>query len=108
MNIVDELERLRSLYESGAINADEYEHAKAKILNQSTSNFSQTSSNWLQSFRRSRRDQWLGGICGALSEMTEIPSWVLRFIFCFVFFAYGLGGLVYILLWVFVPLEPRR
>ncbi len=33
MNIADQLQKLQGLYESGALNEDEYQAAKAKILN---------------------------------------------------------------------------
>ncbi len=29
--------------------------------------------NWLQKFRRSRTDNWFGGVCGGLGELTPHP-----------------------------------
>ncbi len=59
--------------------------------------------NWLQRFRRSRRDKWIGGVCGGLGESTPIPSWSWRLLFALLFLCYGVGLIPYILLWAFVP-----
>jgi len=37
--------------------------------------------NFLQTFKRSRKDRWLGGICGALGARTPAPSWAWRLLF---------------------------
>jgi phage shock protein PspC (stress-responsive transcriptional regulator) len=63
--------------------------------------------NVLQTFKRSRRDRWLGGICGALGSRTPAPSWAWRLLFVLLFLAYGTGLLFYVLLWIFVPQEPE-
>ena len=69
--------------------------------------------NWLQNFTKSDDDRWLGGICGGLGECTPLPSWAWRVLF--VFFLFGPGIFLYVLLWIFVPrktksnsLEPRN
>ncbi len=63
--------------------------------------------NFLQSFKRSRRDRWLGGICGALGDRTPAPSWAWRLLFVMLFMIYGTGFLLYVLLWIFVPQEEQ-
>ncbi|OPY05555.1 MAG: PspC domain protein [Syntrophaceae bacterium PtaB.Bin038] len=63
--------------------------------------------NVLQTFKRSRTDRWLGGICGALGARTPVPSWAWRLLFVLLFLAYGTGFLLYVLLWIFVPQEPE-
>jgi phage shock protein PspC (stress-responsive transcriptional regulator) len=40
-----------------------------------------------------------------LGTHTSIPSWVWRVLFCLLFFCFGTGLLIYILLWVFMPKE---
>ena len=64
--------------------------------------------NVLHTFKRSRKDKWLGGICGALGAITPLPSWVWRLIFTLAVILYGTGLLIYILLWIFVPQEPEE
>lgn len=64
--------------------------------------------NWLQSFMRSRKDRWLGGICGALGARSPAPPWVWRLLFVLLFTIYGSGLLLYILLWIFVPREKEE
>ena len=61
--------------------------------------------NWLQNFTKSENDRWIGGICGGLGECTPLPSWTWRLLF--VFFLFGPGLLIYILLWIFVPRKPK-
>jgi phage shock protein C len=62
--------------------------------------------NWLQRLTRSNEDSWIGGVCGGLGENTSVPSWVWRLGFVLFFIFYGLGLLIYILLWIFVPPKP--
>jgi phage shock protein C len=65
------------------------------------------SQNWLQSFTKSEKDRWIGGICGGLGESTPLPSWTWRLLFTFFFFVCGTGLLIYILLWIFVPRKKK-
>ncbi|MEI8244978.1 MAG: PspC domain-containing protein [Lentisphaerota bacterium] len=60
---------------------------------------------FLQKFHRSKKDAWIGGICGGLSESTPIPSWAWRVLFLIIMFYWGIGILAYIILWVCVPEE---
>jgi len=62
--------------------------------------------NWLQNFTKSDDDRWLGGICGGLGECTPLPSWAWRVLF--VFFLFGPGLFIYILLWIFVPRKTKN
>ncbi len=64
--------------------------------------------NWLKRFRRSRRDKWIGGVCGGLGEITAFPSWTWRLIFALLFLCYGVGLIPYVLLWIFVPKEGEE
>jgi phage shock protein C len=62
-----------------------------------------TSQNWLHNFTRSRKDRWIGGICGGLGKHTPLPSWTWRLIFTLFLLIWGMGLLLYVLLWIFVP-----
>lgn len=120
MNIADEIQRLHDLHQSGALTDAEFAQAKAKLLtspesnggisnsgnaNRSESNdFDQTLSQ-LNRFRRSRHDQWLGGICGGLGKFTGLESWIWRLLFVLFTFYFGFGLVAYVLAWIFVPEE---
>jgi phage shock protein PspC (stress-responsive transcriptional regulator) len=61
--------------------------------------------NWLRMLSKAKDDRWIGGVCGGLGKHTPVPSWIWRVIFSLLFFCFGTGLLVYILLWVFMPKE---
>jgi phage shock protein C len=65
-----------------------------------------TEENWLKKISKSQDDKWIGGVCGGLGKYTPFPSWIWRVIFCLVFFCFGTGFLIYVLLWIFLPKEP--
>lgn len=100
MTVAEELERLQSLFEKGALSAEEYAKAKANVLRQHTS-----ATTVAQQFRLSNSDRMFGGVCGGLSKVTDMPSWAWRVIFVLCFFGLGFGFLLYVLLWIFVPRE---
>lgn len=111
MNIADEIQKLQALRDSGAMTEEEFARAKALVLGgaqptqpqQGTSTNVPTSLLTLQNLSRSRRDRWIGGVCGGLGKHTEVPSWVWRVAFCIGTLFYGVGLGLYILLWVFMP-----
>ncbi|MDY7537943.1 PspC domain-containing protein [Undibacterium sp. RTI2.1] len=110
MNFADEIKRLHELHQSGALTDAEFAQAKAKLLasnesaEQSWSGTDQTI-NQLNQFRRSRKDQWLGGICGGLGKLTGVESWIWRLLFVMFTFYFGSGLVAYILAWIFIPEE---
>ena len=61
--------------------------------------------NALRRLTKSKRDEWLGGVCGGLGEHTPLPSWVWRLVFLLLLCCYGTGVLLYVLLWICLP-EP--
>src|SRR5258706_178462 len=61
----------------------------------------------LHRLRRSNHDRWIGGVCGGLGVMSNIPSWAWRILFVLALCLHGVGLLVYILLWIFVPLQAE-
>jgi phage shock protein C len=62
--------------------------------------------NWLRRLSKAKDDRWIGGVCGGLGKHTPLPSWTWRVMFSLLFFCFGTGLLIYILLWVFMPKEP--
>jgi len=106
MGLADELERLESLLARGVLTRDEFERGKELLLSGKAVPppvIDPTSSSWFHQIRRSNRDVWLGGVCGGLGELTHVPSWVWRLLFSLTILYAGLGLVVYILLWIFVP-----
>lgn len=62
-----------------------------------------------QPLRRSRSNRWVAGICGGLGEFFGLSSFWFRLLFVILLLPGGLPGLVlYLLLWIIVPLEPRQ
>jgi phage shock protein C len=61
----------------------------------------------LRRLTKSKKDKWLGGVCGGLGEHTPLPSWVWRLAFLLLLCCYGTGLLLYILLWICLP-EPLQ
>lgn len=58
---------------------------------------------------RSRTDVMLGGVCGGLARYLRVDSTLVRLFF--VLLALGAGGfgiLLYLLLWIIVPLEGQK
>lgn len=56
---------------------------------------------------RSRNECKIAGVCGGLAEYFAIdPVWI-RALFILFFFAGGSALLIYIILWMIVPLAPE-
>ncbi|MDE2294333.1 MAG: PspC domain-containing protein [Gammaproteobacteria bacterium] len=105
MTISDELNRLADLKTRGALTEEEFARAKARLLGEPPRGPDGSVAAGLNALRRSRTDRWLGGVCGGIGRITGVESWVWRLIFTvFVLFG-GVGLLLYLLLWIFVPIE---
>ncbi len=113
MSVTDELERLQALRASGALSEAEYAQAKAHALGGGNSGGSggaagaagAAHSGFLHRLTLSGSDRVIGGVCGGLGAHTGLPSWAWRVIFCAMVFYFGVGLLLYILLWIFIPTE---
>ena len=109
MNLIEQLERLNALYTANAITADEFAKAKAKLLGNEPAVYSKpiavnTVSNPMTRLGRSQYDRWFGGVCGGLAASNDVPAWAWRMLFVLLALFHGLGLLLYILLWIFMPL----
>ena len=111
MPLPDELERLNALHERGALTDEEFALAKKRLLEGapdaagSASRTYSAPSSSLSRLHRSPMDRWFGGVCGGLGELTGIPAWSWRILFVLTTFLHGLGLLMYVLLWIFVPVQ---
>jgi uncharacterized protein len=82
MNIADELQKLQQLYQSGAINEDEYNRAKARILDEKPSAGAPFLGNLFAGDLESQTRQW-----GLFLHLSVLLSFV------------GVGIIVPILIW---------
>ncbi len=107
MDLADQLQKLHTLREQGVLTEDEFILAKKRVLGGTASQATQqqAQSNALNQFRLSTTDKWIGGICGGLATLTSVPAWTWRILFLLSALLHGIGVLVYILLWIFVPVQ---
>ena len=108
MDLADQLQKLQTLREQGVLTEDEFVLAKKRVLDGTTSQPEQAyvrPTSVLNQFRLSTTDKWIGGVCGGLAELTSVPAWSWRILFLLTALLHGLGALVYILLWIFVPVQ---
>jgi phage shock protein C len=110
MSVADEIERLKTLHAQGVLNDAEFAQAKARALGQgaheNVASTANAASAWLHRLGRSRTDHIFGGVCGGLGKHTGLPAWTWRVMFVLAALYVGIGLLGYLLLWLFVPLEP--
>lgn len=106
MALPDELGKLAELRANGGLTDEEFVRAKERLLNGENPRSNEPFVASVNAFRRSRTDQWLGGVCGGIARSTGMDAWVWRLIFAALFICAGAGLLVYLLLWIFVPLTP--
>jgi phage shock protein PspC (stress-responsive transcriptional regulator) len=102
MSIADDLTRLEQLRDRGSLSADEFQRAKSQLL--SAPQVTEPALQAINSLRRSASNRWFGGVCGGLAVSTGMEAWIWRILFVFALCT-GFGLLVYLALWIFVPLE---
>lgn len=103
MTMSDELNRLHELHQRGGLSDDEFARAKARLLGESADASPPPAMQAINRLRRSGTDRWLAGVCGGLAVTTGVESWVWRLVFALLLLWGGVGLLVYVLLWLFVP-----
>jgi phage shock protein PspC (stress-responsive transcriptional regulator) len=106
MALADDLAKLADLKANGGLTDDEFARAKERLLNGERPRVNDPFVSSVNAFRRSSTDRWLGGVCGGIARSTGMEAWVWRLIFAVLFICAGAGLLVYLLLWIFVPLAP--
>jgi phage shock protein C len=55
---------------------------------------------------RSRSERWLAGVCGGIGDYFNTDPTVIRVIFILAALILGGGVLIYLILWLLIPLEP--
>jgi phage shock protein C len=104
MSIAEELEKLQVLRDRGTITEAEFLRAKQRVIDEATARTGSHSA-LLHQLARSRTDHVVSGVCGGLGKQTDLPSWAWRLIFCLTSLYFGAGLVIYLLLWIFLPLE---
>jgi phage shock protein C len=54
---------------------------------------------------RSRTDKFLGGVCGGLGKYIGVDPTIVRIVALILLFENGIGFLLYVLLWILLPVE---
>jgi len=104
MALSDELNKLDDLRQRGVLTDAEFAQAKARTLNGPPASADPLLAA-INGLRRSRNDRWVAGVCGGIARSTGLEPWVCRLIFAVLLLCGGAGLLVYLLLWIFVPVE---
>jgi phage shock protein PspC (stress-responsive transcriptional regulator) len=55
---------------------------------------------------RSSRDKKIGGVCAGLADYFDLDPTIVRIVWLLAVFCAGTGGLVYLILWIALPLAP--
>ena len=104
MSLVEELARLEEMRARGTLSEDEFQRAKAKLIDAEAAPPSPAAAA-INRLRRSRSDKWLGGVCAGIGQVSGVDAWIWRLMFVLLFMFGGTGLVAYLLLWFFVPLE---
>ncbi|MEQ1514980.1 MAG: PspC domain-containing protein [Usitatibacteraceae bacterium] len=114
MDLADQLQKLQTLREQGALTEEEFVLAKKRLLDGTYSpadgvreSGNAKSDSALNQLKLSRTDKWIGGVCGGLAAQTSIPTWSWRILFVLMALLHGIGILAYLLLWIFVPVQTE-
>lgn len=105
MSEVEQLGKLGELHQRGVLSDDEFARAKARVLSGAAAASAEGRVlAGVNALARSRADRWIGGVCGGIARATGMASWVWRVVFTALALCGGSGLLIYVLLWIFVPL----
>ena len=107
MTLAQDLENLEQLRNRGSLSESEFAQAKARLL-QPPAPTSMAKASALNGLRRSSTDRWLGGVCAGLGSFTGLDTWLWRLAFTLLLILGGTGFLVYVLMWILVPLESTN
>jgi phage shock protein C len=55
---------------------------------------------------RSSRDKKIGGVCAGIADYFDLDSTLVRVIWLLAIFFAGTGFLIYLILWIVLPLAP--
>ena len=114
MELIEQLQKLQAMREQGALSEEEFTQAKKRVIDaaaRATHDASsgaaplQRASAAINGLQRSWHERWIAGVCGGLAVQTGIPTWTWRILCMLATLLHGFGILIYVLMWIFVPLE---
>ena len=56
---------------------------------------------------RSQSERWFAGVCGGLGNYFGIDPTLVRVLFVIFALTFGSGFLIYLVLWLIIPIEPE-
>ena len=56
---------------------------------------------------RSRTERWIGGVCGGIGNYFDLDPTIIRVVFVLAALILGGGLLIYLILWLMIPLESE-
>ena len=89
--IANELDRLAALHDSGKLSDDEYQRAKARVIE----GLAPTPGPGARLMRRSRQERWLGGVCSGMARSVGLEAWPAAVLAACCGFALRAGALVW-------------
>ena len=57
---------------------------------------------------RSRTERWIGGVCGGIGNYFNLDPTIIRVVFVLAALILGGGLLIYLILWLIIPLRKRK
>ena len=57
---------------------------------------------------RSNKNKMIAGVCAGLGEYFNIDTNIIRVLFVFITFFFGTSILLYLILWIFIPLKQYK
>jgi len=57
--------------------------------------------------KRNPNDKIIAGVCSGLAKSLEIDPIIMRLVFVVGFVAFGVGPIIYLLLWLLMPKEEE-
>jgi len=55
--------------------------------------------------KRDKDEAWLGGVCAGIAKHLEVDAGIVRLLFLGSFLFFGIGPIIYLLLWLIMPSE---
>ena len=81
-------------------------HTRSNLCNIYTTSSSQTGKRAKGRLYRDGSDKFLGGVCSGIANYMNVDPAIVRFFFAIITFGgFGLGVLMYVILWIILPVR---
>jgi phage shock protein C len=78
----------------------------APLAGQPATSAASTAAVPVKRLRRSSTDKKIGGVCAGLADYFDLDPTIVRIVWLLAIFCAGTGFLLYIILWIALPLAP--